>query len=126
MKLEMTKLCSYFHKMALTGNRFQFYGPNRGSNRESGTCKDGLGRCSPNVYPSEYWEPEPYKRKRIQCPECGRRVIARVSFCHDGCCIYYSLPRHKPKRWWKNGGESDKRLRKKKRVLKLKRKFGEI
>lgn len=42
------------------------------------------------------------KRKRIKCPKCGRRVFARISFCHDGCCTIYSLPPHKRKHWWKS------------------------
>lgn len=42
------------------------------------------------------------KRKKLKCPKCGRRVTPMVSMCHDGCCYFLSLPKHKPKEWWKN------------------------
>lgn len=45
--------------------------------------------------------PSGVKRIRLTCPVCKRRVIASVKTCHDGCCLYYSIPSHKPKHWWK-------------------------
>lgn len=42
------------------------------------------------------------KRMRLVCPECGRRVVASVKTCHDGCCIYQYIPPHKPKGWWRH------------------------
>jgi len=45
--------------------------------------------------------PTGVKRKRLKCPECGRRVLSSVRLCHDGCCIIHTLPMHKPKGWWK-------------------------
>lgn len=44
-------------------------------------------------------------RVRLQCPTCGRRVTARVSFCHDGCCTNVSLPPHKVKQWTKHDAQ---------------------
>jgi hypothetical protein len=44
-----------------------------------------------------------YKRVRVTCPECGRRLIGWMSVCHDGCCVRYTVPRHKRKGWWKKG-----------------------
>jgi hypothetical protein len=48
-------------------------------------------------------DPGPYRKKRIRivCPECGRKVTARLTFCHDACCALYLLPPHKKKGWWK-------------------------
>lgn len=52
--------------------------------------------------------------KKVECPECGRRVKQRISFCHDGCCVIYSMPRHKRKGWQKKPktGSKDKRMTK--------------
>lgn len=36
------------------------------------------------------------KRIKMTCPVCKRRLWSSVSLCHDGCCVYHSLPRHKP------------------------------
>lgn len=52
-----------------------------------------------------YWmmdeRPEGVKRKRLTCPDCGRRLLSSVSICHDGCCLHHDIPQHKPKGWWK-------------------------
>lgn len=40
-------------------------------------------------------------KKHVRCPKCGRRLKPRISFCHDGCCVYLSIPPHKKKGWWK-------------------------
>jgi hypothetical protein len=37
----------------------------------------------------------------IRCPECGRRMKPRISFCDDGCCVLRLVPPHKKKGWWK-------------------------
>jgi hypothetical protein len=44
-----------------------------------------------------------YLRQRVTCPECGRRMIARVQVGHDGDHVAYLLPPHKRKKWWKKG-----------------------
>jgi hypothetical protein len=49
------------------------------------------------VWPGSYKK----KRVRITCPTCQRRVLARLTFCHDACCAIYLLPPHKKKGWWK-------------------------
>lgn len=41
------------------------------------------------------------KNKRVQCPVCKRKMWAARRVCHDGCCIYYCVPPHKVKGWWK-------------------------
>ena len=41
------------------------------------------------------------KHVRVACPECGRRMIGWAAVCHDGCCVEYTVPPHKPKCWWK-------------------------
>jgi len=43
------------------------------------------------------------KRPRITCELCGRRIEASVQYCHDGCCIVFTIPPHKVKKWWKKG-----------------------
>jgi len=43
------------------------------------------------------------KRVRVTCPECGRRMIGWMAVCDDGCCVRYTVPRHKVKGWWKKG-----------------------
>lgn len=45
--------------------------------------------------------PSGVKRKRLKCPKCKRKLMSSVKTCHDGCCVYHSLPPHKPKGWWK-------------------------
>lgn len=44
-------------------------------------------------------------KKRVRCPECGRRMIARAQSCGCGrgceCWIEYVIPPHKPKGWYK-------------------------
>ena len=47
--------------------------------------------------------PPGIKRIKIICPICKRRVTSVVHTCHDGCCIYHTLPAHKPRGWWKKG-----------------------
>lgn len=41
------------------------------------------------------------KRVRIKCELCGRRMMAAYKVCDDGCCLYYFVPPHKPKGWWR-------------------------
>lgn len=41
------------------------------------------------------------RRIRVKCPICARRLIASISVCDDGCCIYHRIPPHKPRFWWK-------------------------
>lgn len=45
--------------------------------------------------------PNLVKRKRVTCPACKRRMWASFRLCHDGCCVIYSVPPHKVKKWWK-------------------------
>lgn len=53
------------------------------------------------MYGDPIFEEGKIPTKYIKCPECGRRVKLRIGFCHDSCCIYFGLPPHKPKYWWK-------------------------
>jgi hypothetical protein len=48
----------------------------------------------------------PFKRERLVCAECGRRIVA--SYRYDDGDFQYSLPPHKPKRWWKKKSLLDK------------------
>lgn len=41
------------------------------------------------------------KPKRLRCPACGRRMMSWVRTCHDGCCVFHCIPKHKIKKWWK-------------------------
>jgi len=43
------------------------------------------------------------KAKRVRCPECGRSMFSMIKVCHDGCCVYHCIPRHKKKGWQKVG-----------------------
>lgn len=36
-----------------------------------------------------------YKKMRIRCPHCKRRMIAKVIVCSIGCCVEYIVPPHK-------------------------------
>lgn len=47
------------------------------------------------------------KRIRLECVECGRRLMASIHVCHDGCCVIFSMPPHKPKGWWKKRGKRE-------------------
>jgi len=49
------------------------------------------------------WPDEGFKNTptRIQCPTCGRRMMARKVFGHDGDFLVLGLPIHKKKGWWK-------------------------
>lgn len=59
--------------------------------------------------------PEIVKNIRVTCPRCGRRMMASYSTCHDGCCLRFYVPAHKPKRWWKRKKSKNelKRLKRK-------------
>lgn len=59
--------------------------------------------------------PTGIKRIKVQCPECGRRLMSSVSCCHDGCCVYHRLPRHKRKGWWKPIHRQGKKVKKARR-----------
>lgn len=37
------------------------------------------------------------KPKRMKCDICGRRLLSFVEECSAGCCVWHSLPKHKPK-----------------------------
>jgi hypothetical protein len=78
---------------------------------EQGLCAGWDGRVydgsqTPDIDHNEAQEekrPTGMERMRLKCPRCGRRVLSSVSVCNDGCCLYHSIPPHKPKEWWKNG-----------------------
>jgi hypothetical protein len=65
--------------------------------------KEVLNRFRPS-WPTVFFNlerPTGIKRIRMVCPTCKRRLIASVSTCEDGCCLYFSIPPHKPRSWWK-------------------------
>jgi hypothetical protein len=41
------------------------------------------------------------RRRKLECPFCKRRVLARIGFGHDGDVLAFLMPVHKPKHWWK-------------------------
>lgn len=41
-----------------------------------------------------------YKRVRVKCPKCGRRLIAWAAI-HEGEVMHFAVPPHKKKRWWR-------------------------
>lgn len=41
------------------------------------------------------------KSKRVRCPACGQSMMSTIRVCHDGCCIFHCIPKHKKKYWWK-------------------------
>jgi len=45
--------------------------------------------------------PKGIKRKRLTCPECGRRLMSSISWDEDGNYFFHTIPPHKPKMWWK-------------------------
>ena len=51
--------------------------------------------------PEEDWAVGSIPTKRAVCPQCGRRVKLHIGFCHDGCCVVYTMPQHKVKGWYK-------------------------
>ena len=55
-------------------------------------------------------------RKRIKCPECGKRVLQRITFCHDGCCVIYVMPKHTRKSWNKRNKKGSREHRISKRI----------
>lgn len=40
------------------------------------------------------------RRKRVACPVCKRRLVARVAVGYDDE-LRYVVPKHKRKRWWR-------------------------
>ena len=46
---------------------------------------------------------EHIKRKRVKCPQCGRRLWGWATIGHDGDFYHYAVPAHKTKKWWKKG-----------------------
>lgn len=57
-----------------------------------------IGTMSSWESPSE--EPNTIPTKYGECPSCGRRLKLKIVFGHD-CELYYELPRHKKKGWWR-------------------------
>jgi len=57
----------------------------------------GLGWC----WFTGAFRPKWIKRPRMRCPKCGRRLVASVELEHDGLDLIFSIPPHKPKKWWK-------------------------
>lgn len=54
-------------------------------------------------HPSRHEEPyddKPFKRQRVECPSCGRRMMGWM-IIHDGEVLKYAVPPHKRKGWWK-------------------------
>ena len=41
-----------------------------------------------------------FPTRKVTCPNCKRRVYADVRALHDGD-IYWRVPPHKPRSWWK-------------------------
>lgn len=40
--------------------------------------------------------------KRVVCPHCKRRLKPITYFCRITWDYKYKMPKHKPKKWWKN------------------------
>lgn len=46
--------------------------------------------------------PHGFKRPRLTCQVCGRRLRASVQVDHDGCHVIFTIPKgHKPRGWWR-------------------------
>jgi hypothetical protein len=63
--------------------------------------KKVLQEFRPHWFNNGTERPVGIKRIRMICPVCKRRIKASVSTCEDGCCLYFTIPPHKPKKWWK-------------------------
>ena len=48
-----------------------------------------------------------FKRPVVVCPDCKRKLMAKVYDCGDStekkACLHMFIPPHKPKAWWKKG-----------------------
>lgn len=87
----------------------------------------GIVQSAPEDSPSHpsvgWWDaangvrPTGIRRIRVKCPYCGRKLLTSVSVCDDGCCIYHSIPRHKPKGWWKRVKKAKSGKKKNKRMV---------
>jgi len=60
-----------------------------------------LREFRPNWFDYGTERPIGIKRIKMVCPECKRKIMPSVSTCEDGCCLYFTIPPHKPKKWWK-------------------------
>lgn len=85
MKKNNDKMCPHYDKMGTTAYR-------RDQEKTFGHMKP-QGKVAP---------------KRVTCPKCGRRIMARVSVDHDGINLIYSIPPHKKKGWWKKPKKQSK------------------
>lgn len=54
----------------------------------------------------EAWAEE---SKRVRCPACGQSMMSTIRVCHDGCCIYHCIPKHKKKGWWRKKNKKQSR-----------------
>lgn len=55
------------------------------------------------------WTPDGIKRRRLKCPECGRRMMSSVILDEDFDYIHHYIPPHKPKGWWKKSKKKAKK-----------------
>jgi len=51
----------------------------------------------------------PYKsrirqRRRVKCPDCGRKIFAQTKLSDDGDLVFL-IPPHKIKGWWKKSAK---------------------
>ena len=46
-------------------------------------------------------KPTGFKRPKLKCPKCGRKITASIYPDHDGTFVIFFIPPHKPRYWWK-------------------------
>ena len=54
---------------------------------------------------------ESKKAYKIRCPGCGRKVKLKTFLDHEGH-LFFSIPNHKVKSWWKLGEDGKKKRKK--------------
>ena len=72
------------------------------------TRKDNKWLCCSDGQPAKVYDfktrkmvETKVKSKRIRCPECGRRIMVGATTNHDEDFVFWRLPPHKVKGWYK-------------------------